>query len=63
MWRTEVKTTACSGDSLWGPGGAVRERGGLVRVEETPAPRPPLVMGLGRPSPSFPKMPARIGCK
>lgn len=19
MWRTEVKTTACSGDSLWGP--------------------------------------------
>lgn len=27
MWRTEVKTTACSGDSLWGPGGAVRERG------------------------------------
>lgn len=61
MWRTEVKTTACSGDSLWGPGELSEKREGWLELW-----RPllaPLVMGLGRPSPSLPKMPARIGCK
>lgn len=53
MWKSESHCL-CWGQPV-GTWGAVRERGGLVRAEETPAPRPLLVTGAGKTKSLSPK--------